>query len=524
MTEQLYLMAIDAGTGSVRAIIFNEEGKELGIGQKEWVHLPEEGVPGAMSFDTKYNWQLILTCIKIAIQKADIDPKKIAAISATSMREALVAYDVSGNEIWACANVDSRASKEVEYLRRNYPNLEKKSYYISGQTYALAATPRLLWLKNNRGNIYEKIVRVHMLSDWIIYKLSGEIVSEPSNAGTSGIFSLKDRQWSGEILNDAQLKEHIIPISVEPGTVIGYLLPEVAQETAINPKAKIVMGGGDVQLGCIGTSVIHKNEAAIFGGSFWQTIVNMDTPNVDPQMNIRINPHAVPQLWQAEAISFFTGLAMRWFRDGFCQEEVLKAKELHQDAYRLLEEQATKVPVGSNGVMALFSDAMRYQKWYHGSPTFTGLSIDPKQCNKYVLFRALEENAAIVAAENLSLILSFYPADLTEITFASGAAKGVLWPQIVADVLGLKVKIPKVKEASSLGAAILAGVGFGVWNNVSEGANELVEIEKIISPNYAHFQQYAELRQKWRHIYQHHLKLVDDTTLTPMWSAPGNQI
>ncbi|VTR17602.1 Autoinducer 2 kinase LsrK [Serratia fonticola] len=124
-------------------------------------------------------------------------------------------------------------------------------------------------------------------------------------------------------------------------------------------------------------------------------------------MNVRINPHVIPGMVQAESISFFTGLTMRWFRDAFCAEEKLIGERLGVDTYALLEDMARRVPSGAYGVMPIFSDVMRFKNWYHAAPSFINLSIDPEKCNKATLFRALEENAAIVSACNLQQIAEF---------------------------------------------------------------------------------------------------------------------
>ncbi len=160
------------------------------------------------------------------------------------MREAIVAYDRKGTEIWACANVDSRAYKEVIQLREGNKNLEKQFYDILGQTFSLGAVPRLLWIKNNRPDIYDKIDKINMLSDWIIYKLSGGLCSEPSNAGTSGIFSLKEGCWSSDILKKSGIKDSVLPPSVAPATVLAPILPQIAEEILIDPKAKIICANG----------------------------------------------------------------------------------------------------------------------------------------------------------------------------------------------------------------------------------------------------------------------------------------
>lgn len=148
---------------------------------------------------------------------------------------------------------------------------------------------------------------------------------------------------------------------------------------------------------------------------------------------------------------------MRWFRDAFCAEEKLIAGRLGVDAYSLLEEMASRVPAGSHGVMPIFSDAMHFKQWYHAAPSFINLSIDPEKCNKATLFRALEENAAIVSACNLAQISQFSGVRFDSLVFAGGGSKGALWSQILSDVTGLPVRVPEVREATALGCAIAAG-------------------------------------------------------------------
>ena len=190
-----YLMTIDAGTGSVRAVIFDIDGRQISVGQQEWEHLVEEGVANSMSFDFDQNWKITTNCIREAISKASIKPSQIVAVTASSMREGIVLYDRDGKELWGVANVDARASAEVVELKEKFPTIEEEFYAQSGQTFALGALPRLLWVKKNRPTLYEKIAKISMISDWVLAKLSGVIASDPSNSGTTGIFSLRDRDW-----------------------------------------------------------------------------------------------------------------------------------------------------------------------------------------------------------------------------------------------------------------------------------------------------------------------------------------
>src|SRR5690606_32343512 len=134
-------------------------------------------------------------------------------------------------------------------LKREFPELERELYEKSGQTFALGALPRLLWLKRNLPEVYGRIHRISMLSDWVLARLSGVIASEPSNAGTTGLYSLRHRDWLPDAMAKAGLRDDIFPESVEPGTMIGRVTEKAALETGLEKGTPVVMGGGDCQSG-----------------------------------------------------------------------------------------------------------------------------------------------------------------------------------------------------------------------------------------------------------------------------------
>jgi autoinducer 2 (AI-2) kinase len=361
-----------------------------------------------------------------------------------------------------------------------------------------------------------------MIGDWILSKLSGVIATDPSNGGTTGIFSLKNRTWDSSMAKKVGLKDDIFPPCYEAGEVLGSVSDDASAQTGLSIVTKVVMGGGDVQLGSLGLGVVQKNQVAIFGGSFWQQVVNISSDTPPPKdMNIRVNPHVVKGLSQAEGITFFSGLVMRWFRDAFCELEKLEAKDLGVDTYELLEQKAKDIPVGSYGVMPIFSDSMKYGKWYHASPSFLNLSIDPQICNRATMFRALEENACIVSEINLEKVKNFTNIEIDEIVFGGGASKGELWCQILCDVTGCKVRVPQVTEATSLGGAMIAGVGGGVYESVQNAVKKLVKWDRVYEPNMKNFAKYQEIKNKWIKAYEAQLRLVDEGITTSMWKAPG---
>lgn len=519
--KQDCMMAIDAGTGSVRAIVFDALGKQIAVSQREWIHIHDERYPGSISFDWQKNWKIIKACIYDVLHDHKIDASQIKGISSTSMREGIVLYDHDGNELLAFSNIDARSKKEVLSLKRKFPELEKKLYDISGQTFALSSIPRLIWVKNNRPDIYRQITCVNMLSDWILYKLSGELLTEPSNASTSGVLSLSTRKWDLKIPELVNIDPSIFPPVFESGTTVGNVLPSVASETGLETSTSVVTGGGDSQLGCIGVGSIQNGQAALFGGSFWQYEYNTNNPLVDQEARLRMNCHAIPNLWQYEGIAWNSGLVMRWFRDAFCQLEKVFAEANDIDVYSLLDAKASKIPAGANGMISTFADVMNFISMKHAAPTFTNFDIDPNNFNKYTFYRSIMENAALITRGHVENIKKMTNKQPKEIIFAGGASKNPLWSQIVADVLGIRIKTPVIKEATALGASLLAGVGTGIYNSLDEAVEQVVHFDKIYEPNLANNSVYVKQYEQWQKVYQAQLALSERNVTRFMWRAPG---
>lgn len=520
-------MAIDAGTGSVRAVIFDEEGTEIAASAHEWFHKTDPRYPGSMDFDWTAGWELTCLCIKEALAKAASKAGKdiatqIAAISTTCMREGLVLYDKAGEEIWACANVDARANDEVAQLKQISPGLESEIYHKSGQTFALGALPRLLWVKNKEGELYKRLSRVGMFNDWLIFRLSGGknggvLLVEPSNGSTTGIFNLQTRTWDKDIARQCGIRDDIFGETAECGSLAGKVSKEAAAQCGLCEGTPLVVGGGDCQLGTIGLGVTEENGAAIFGGSFWQYEVNSTKAETSADCAIRVNCHAVPGMWQFEALAFNPGLVMRWFRDAFCEGA----------DYQVLDTYAAQIPAGSNGMVCTFSDVMNYINWRHATPAFMNFNLDVAAFNKYTFYRAIMENTALVTRGHRDLVsgiggigASANKAPST-ITFAGGAAKSALWSQIVADTLNTRIAVPVVKEASALGTAIMAGFGVGLYKDIPSAAKKIAKIEKIFSPHAEDAAIYDKAYATWQEVYKPQLELADKGSTRHMWKAPG---
>ena len=513
-------MAIDAGTGSCRAVLFDRQGNQVSAAQEEWSHQSLPGYPGSQVFDTRSNWELISKCIRGAIAGASADPSDVKGVSATSMREGMVLYDDSGKELWACPNVDSRATKEAATLIRS--GAARKIFREGGDWVSIIAPPRFLWIRKHQPEVFRKIGRMGMLSDWIIYRLSGRFVTDPSVGSSSGMFDLRKRDWSRRTADLCGLRPEILPEVKEPGSAVGEVTKRAAAQTGLRAGTPVVLGGADTQLGLVGMGASERDEVAVEGGSFWQTTIALDRPIIDQKMRLRSLCHAFPGKWMMEGIGFYSGLTLRWFRDGFCQSEKNEATRRGVDPYVLMEELSGSVPPGSNGVIGIFGNVMNSKRWVHASPSLMQFRIgDPANSGKKEAIRAIQESAAYVVQGHIRIIESITGKKVGAIMFAGGGSKGKVWPQIVADVLGVEVKIPVIKESTSHGCAICAGTGIGWYSDLRLGSQALSRTEQTLSPSPADHRAYQELYEKWAKVYARSLAMVETGLLEPLWWPAG---
>jgi autoinducer-2 kinase len=519
MSEHRFL-AIDAGTGSCRAVLIDSDGVQVSIAQREYSHPAVPGVPGSQSFDTSGNWRLICDCVREALASAPGGAQSVAAVSATSMREGMVLYDSSGREIWACPNADSRSIDEATELIAS--GAAEEIYKRAGDWVSITAPARFLWIARHQPDVFASIAQVGMLGDWILTKLSGEFVTDPSLGSSSGMFELAERTWSDRVIEICGLDRSVFPLVVDPGTVIGSVTQTAAEDTGLRPGTPVVVGGADTQLALLGVGVTEPGAFTVVGGSFWQHTIVLSEPVIDPRRRLRTLCHTVPKRWMMEGIGFFCGIVMRWFRDAFCDSEVAEARREGVDPYVVLERKAALAPPGSNGVFGTFSNLMQADHWVHASPGFIGFDIsDPSRSGRAECFRAIEESAAYVSRGHLQIIEELASLSVDGLILTGGAAKAKLWPQIVADTLGLPVQIPELKESTALGAAIYAGLGVGVFDDPTSAARQLNRIERTVEPQADASRTYADLYEQWAELYRRSLEISEAGLVRPMWRAAG---
>jgi autoinducer 2 (AI-2) kinase len=514
------LLVIDVGTGSGRSIVFDHCGRQLSVAQQEWSHPEDQRYENAFDFDCDSNWKLICECVRRSVRKADIDPEDIVSVSATSMRHGIVCFDASGDEIFAVPNIDARAEEETALLIEE--GWGPKIYEIQGDWPSIHALARMRWLEKHNPRVFDQVRMLTMLSDWVIYRLSGEFVTESSAASSSGMFDIKNRDWSEILIDYAGLNKSNVPPVMKPGLQVGEVTARAARETGLPEKTAVMAGMADTQGGYVGSGVISAGDTGMIAGSFWLPSIISAEPLLDPEKRVRTNCHGVENLWIVESCTFYTGLALRWFRDAFCQQEIAMAKELGKDPYEIMNAMAENVPAGSHGIQVIMSNVANNSRWIHAAPAFLNFDVlNPQKFNKASFYRSLLENSAyqtLGELENIARVCGEWPK---EIVFSGGGSKSPLLAQIIADTLEIPVKVPAEHEASALGVAAASACGTGLYSDLSEACAKFVHLERVHDPNRAMNSKYRQQYEKWRKIYPAMLELAEKGLTRPMWKAPG---
>ncbi|MEJ1088233.1 FGGY family carbohydrate kinase [Microbacterium sp. Mu-80] len=506
-------LAIDAGTGSARALAFDADGTLVARAAHEWTHAAVPGHPGGTVFDTTGGWHAISAAIADVV--AALDGRPVASVAASSMREGFVLYDADGTELWACPNTDGRARAEADDLVAE--GVADDIYRIGGDWVSITAPARLRWIARHQADILARTRHLGMLSDWVTTRLTGEFVTEPTCGSSSALFDLSARDWSAELASAVGIDRGILPSVAECGQIVGRVTSEAAAATGLAVGTPVVTGGADTQLALHGIGA-REGLPTIVAGTFWQTTAVLSEPLVDPKRRLRTLCHVDDGAWMMEGIGFLSGLAMRWFRDAFCPDAVAEAAANGRSAFDIMESWAADVPVGANGIVAAMANTMQADAWRHAAPTFTGFDInDSAGSSRGAFVRAIEESAAIVAASHLDILSSLTGGAATavgHVTFTGGSSAGALWPNIIAGFTGLETRVTPAPEATAYGAARLAAQGVGA------DLPTMSEPDRIVAVDESTRETYREVRERWHRIYDDVMS-ISGQDLPPLFTPPG---
>jgi autoinducer 2 (AI-2) kinase len=339
-SEDKYLLVLDAGSGGAKCSIFNTEGKWFGTTVREW---------DRSHWDPKNAWDSFRVAIKDLFEVSKVAPEKIVAVTSTSMREDIVIVGKDLQEI--VFNLDQRVFKVGIPLEEQYG---EKIYLRTGHwpTTGWMAPSKLVFLREFEPEKLKNASKVLMVNDWILFKLTGKMASEPSNACTSCFLDIEKIDWCWDIIQDIKLPKEIFPEILKNGEVLGEVSEKASRETGLKEGTLVVLGGADAQCGALGTGAINEGDTVAVGGTTTPILMILSKPIVDREYRVWSGLHVNHGQWFLESNAGATGWLYRWFRDNFATLEVAASKVTGVNAFAMLDKEAEMAPIGSRGLIA----------------------------------------------------------------------------------------------------------------------------------------------------------------------------
>ncbi|NVM27605.1 MAG: hypothetical protein HWN65_02080 [Candidatus Helarchaeota archaeon] len=451
------LLVFDVGTTGARSIVFNTDGRVI---LKFYEEYPtKRQPPGISEQDPKIWWDAIKkTCKRVAKNKT-INPADIIGICATFQRATVTIINKTGEILHpALTWMDEREVTTSTELQ------EEGGFR--------RAIPKLLWLKNNQPNLFEKAFKIIFPDVYCYMKLCDEIVTDPTN-GIWGILDMQSLKWDDKLAELYGLPVDLWPELHKPGETIGELSGEASEVLGLKKGLPIILGGGDQQSAALGLGVVNKGQAKATQGTGTFVDYVVDEPIPPPgDVPIFSLPHVVEGKWVIEGVMPGTGTALKWFRDNFSQLQTKDCEAKDINIYDALSEEAKQVPPGSEGFLII-------PLYIFKKGTIYGLGFGH---TRGYFVRALMESAALSAQMYLSLLEGMARQKVEELRVDGGGMNSDLWCQIFADIIKKPIQIAENKDGAALGAAILGFHGLKIYSSYEDAIKNMVRFAETKHP------------------------------------------
>jgi len=489
------LLGLDIGTTGCKALLFDSDGALLAKASREYsVDFPH---PQWAEQDLENVWRLAQAAISEVISTAHVT--EIAAIGLSVHGEAVTPVDKNGRPLRrTILGMDTRTGAQNERLRERFGG-EALFQRTGMPIHTINTLPKLLWIKENEPEIWAGTDKFLLVEDFLIQKMTGQAVVSQCLASRTQLFNLKQGKWDDEILSVLELDPARLGQVQPSGTFVGSLSPELVTVFGLTRPPSVVTGGHDQACGALGVGSTVPGLASVSTGTAEVVEVVLPSPIVSQPLyegNISVYNHVVPGLFLAMTLNHSGGMSLRWFRDGFCEPQMIQSAQANTDAYDLMLAGSSADPTGLL-VLPHFSGS--------GTPTFDtaskaailGLTFATTRAD---IAKAILEGLTYELRLNLDL-LKAGGVKIDVLRAIGGGAKSKLWLQLKADITGIPVVTPKITEAAGFGAALLAGVGGGVYPSAAEAANRFLELTDEYQPDPSRHAAYTRQFELYQQVY-----------------------
>jgi xylulokinase len=485
-----FLLGIDIGTSGTKTVLFDEAGNTIASALEEYpLYQPAIGWAEQEPEDW---WKATCATIKQVIYKSGIDASSIKGVGLSGQMHGAVLLDKNYNVlrksiIWC----DQRSSAECNEITSKIGR-ERLIEITANPALTGFTASKILWVKNNEPNIYEKVDKILLPKDYIRFKLTGEFATEVSDASGMQLMDIPGRKWSDEVLGKLEIEKSMLGKLYESQEVSGKVNKEAASLTGLKEGTAVVGGAGDQAAGAVGNGIVKPGVVSSTIGTSGVVFAFSENVTIDPLGRVHTFCHAVPNTWHIMGVTQAAGLSLKWFRDNFCIEEKRTAELMKVDPYMLMDKEAEKVNAGCDGLIYL--PYLMGERTPHldsnAKGVFFGLSAKHE---KQDMIRAVMEGVVYSLKDCLEIINEM-GVNVSVVRASGGGGKSPLWRQMQADVFGTEIATINSSEGPALGVALLAGVGTGVYKSVNEACENVIEVKTKQAAN-------MELNAKYNKYY-----------------------
>lgn len=502
-----YILGIDIGTSGTKTALFSENGKCVSAVVCGYpMNTPQNGYAEQDPLDW---WSAVVNGIKRVLSDSEFSPNEIKGIGLSGQMHGLVMLDgenkvIRPSIIWC----DQRTAKEVGEITDKV-GAERLIEITANPAVTGFTAAKIMWVKNNEPQNYEKCRHILLPKDYIRFMLTGEYATEVSDASGMQLLDIPNRCWSDEVLTKLGIDKALLPKVYESPEITGKITKQAAELTGLAEGTIVVGGAGDNAAAAVGTGVAENGKAFTTIGTSGVVFAHTDDISIDKKGRVHTFCCAVPGCWHVMGVTQSAGLSLKWFRDNFCQSEIETAHNIRDDPYRLMEKGAENSPIGANRL--LYLPYLNGERTPHLDPNcrgvFFGLSAMHK---KRDMIRAVMEGVSYSLRECVDIIREMN-IDISDMTACGGGAKSELWRQMLADLYGCPVKVTwQSVEGPALGAALLAAVGAGIYSSVPEACRAVVVPDKIQEPVKEYSEEYERVYTVYKKLYPAMKSCFDD--------------
>lgn len=422
-----------------------------------------------------------------------------------------VPVTTDGEPVYNCAILTDRRS--IGQCRKIEEKLSRASVNeITGNRLDPYITaPKLLWLKEEKPELFKKMHKLLPPKDFIRFKLTDEFITDHIEASGTLLYDIRKREWSPELFDIFQIPIDCAPEIRNSTLNAGEVTKEAARETNIDEGVPVIVGAAD-DIDILGTGALKTGSASCHLASTGEIVALTEHPVSDPLSRVECYPHVIENIWVVGGPTSAAGTALRWFRDNFAQDIVKKSKETNASPYRILDSEAMNSAAGS----ILFLPYLLGERCPLWDPSAMGVFFGLKTSHTRIdIYRSILEGVAF-SLRDIATTIEELGVKVDHLMIADGGAHSSLWRQIIADVLGKPLHFTGIEESASFGSMILAAVHLGIYSNIPDACEQLVHVKTVNKPNLEAQAKYAALFEIYRKIYR---SLCNDFTKLSQFSV-----